>query len=43
MPIISNFNLFKNLMYNPILFSAYYKDDLMNKFLSRKGQTKEVK
>ena len=29
-------------MYSPILFSAYHKDDLMNKFLSRKGQIKEV-
>ena len=40
--IISNSNLFKNIMYNPILFSAYHKDDLMNKFLSRKEQIKEV-
>ena len=40
--IISNSNLFKNLMFNPILFSAYHKDDLMNKFLSRKAQIKEV-
>jgi len=40
--IISNSNLFKNIMYNPILFSAYHKDDLMNKFLSRKEQLKEV-
>lgn len=29
-------------MYNPILFSAYHKDDLMNKFLSRKEEIKEV-
>ena len=41
-PIISNSNLFKNIMYNPILFSAYHKDDLMNKFLSRKEAIKEV-
>ena len=41
-PIISNSNLFKNIMFNPILFSAYHKDDLMNKFLSRKEQIKEV-
>lgn len=40
--IISNSNLFKNIMYIPILFSAYHKDDLMNKFLSRKEQIKEV-
>ena len=40
--IISNSNLFKNLMFNPILFSAYHKDDLMNKFLSRKEDIKEV-
>ena len=25
-------NLYKNLMFNPILFSAYHKDDIMNKF-----------
>jgi hypothetical protein len=41
-PIISNSNLFKNIMFNPILFSAYHKDDLMNKFLSRKDQIKEI-
>jgi hypothetical protein len=41
-PIISNSNLFKNIMFNPILFSAYHKDDLMNKFLSRKDAIKEV-
>ncbi len=41
-PIISNSNLFQNLMFNPILFSAYHKDDLMNKFLSRKDAIKEV-
>ena len=29
-------------MFNPILFSAYHKDDLMNKFLSRKEDIKEV-
>ena len=40
--IISNSNLFKNIMFNPILFSAYHKDDLMNKFLSRKESIKEV-
>ena len=40
--IISESKLFKNLMFNPILFSAYHKDDLMNKFLSRKDQIKEV-
>ena len=41
-PIISNSNFFKNLMFNPILFSAYHKDDLMNKFLSRKEAIKEI-
>ena len=40
--IISNSNLFKNIMFNPILFSAYHKDDLMNKFLSRKEAIKEI-
>ena len=35
-------NLYKNLMFNPILFSAYNKDDLMHKFLSRKQQINEV-
>ena len=40
--IISESKLFKNLMFNPLLFSAYYKDDLMNKFLSRKEEIKEV-
>ena len=35
-------NLYKNLMFNPILFSAYDKDDLMHKFLSRKQEIKEV-
>ena len=40
LPIISKSNLFKNLMFNPILFSAYHKDDLMNKFLTRKDQIK---
>ena len=35
-------NLYKNLMFNPILFSAYHKDDIMNKFLSRKTQIKEI-
>ena len=40
--VISNSNLFKNIMFNPILFSAYHKDDLMNKFLSRKESIKEV-
>ena len=34
--------LYKNIMFNPILFSAYYKDDLMHKFLSRKEEIKEV-
>ena len=34
--------LYNNLMFNPILFSAYHKDDLMNKFLSRKEQIKEI-
>ena len=34
--------LFKNLMFNPILFSAYHKDDIMNKFFTRKDQLKEV-
>ena len=41
--IISNkSNLYKNIMYNPILFSAYDKDDLMHKFLSRKQEIREV-
>ena len=40
--VSSQSNLYKNLMFNPILFSAYHKDDLMNKFLSRKGQIKEI-
>ena len=35
-------NLYKNIMYNPILFSAYDKDDLMHKFLSRKQEIKEI-
>ena len=35
-------NLYKNLMFNPILFSAYHKDDIMNKFLSRKTQIKDI-
>ena len=34
--------LYKNLMFNPILFSPFHKDDIMNKFLSRKDQIKEV-
>jgi len=34
--------LYKNIMFNPILFSAFHKDDLMNKFLSRKEEIKEV-
>ena len=29
-------------MFNPILFSAYHKDDLMNKFLSRTKEIKEI-
>ena len=29
-------------MFNPILFSCYHKDDIMDKFLSRKDQIKEV-
>ena len=40
--ITTKSNLYKNIMYNPILFSAYHKDDLMNKFLSRKEEIKEV-
>ena len=40
--ITTNSKLYKNLMFNPILFSAYHKDDLMNKFLSRKEEIKEV-
>ena len=40
--IISKSNLFKNLMFNPILFSAYHKDDLMNKFLARRDQIKDI-
>ena len=35
-------SLYKNLMFNPILFSAFHKDDIMNKFLSRTDQIKEV-
>ena len=35
-------DLLKNIMYNPILFSAYHKDDLMHKFLSRKDEIKEI-
>ena len=34
--------LYKNIMFNPILFSAFHKDDLIHKFLSRKGQIKEI-
>ena len=34
--------LYKNIMFNPILFSAFHKDDLMNKFLSRKEEIKEI-
>ena len=34
--------LFKNLLFNPILYSPYHKDDIMNKFLSRNDQIKEV-
>ena len=34
--------LYKNIMFNPILFSAYHKDDLMHKFLSRKEQIKDI-
>ena len=41
-PIVSNSNLFQNLMFNPILFSAYHKDDLMNKFFSRKEEINEI-
>ena len=41
-PIISKSKLFNNLMFNPILFSAYHKDDLMNKFLTRKEEIKEI-
>ena len=40
--IISSSKLFKNLMFNPILFSAYYKDDLMHKFLSRNDAINEI-
>ena len=40
--ITTKSELYKNIMYNPILFSAYHKDDLMNKFLSRKEEIKEV-
>ena len=40
--IISKSNLFKNLMFNPILFSPYHKDDLMNKFLTRKEEIKDI-
>ena len=35
-------NLYKNIMFNPILFSAFHKDDLMHKFLARKEQITEV-
>ena len=41
-PIISSSNLYKNIMFNPILFSAYHKDDLMNKFLTSKEAIKEI-
>ena len=34
--------LFKNLLFNPILFSPYHKDDIMTKLLSRNDQIKEV-
>ena len=34
--------LYKNLMFNPILFSAYHKDGIMNKLLSSKAQHKEL-
>ena len=34
--------LFKNLLFNPILYSPYHKDDIMTKFLSRNDQIKEV-
>ena len=34
--------LYKNLMFNPILLSPFYKDDIMNKFLTRKEQIKEI-
>ena len=40
--VSSKSNLYKNIMFNPILFSAYHKDDLMHKFLSRKEEIKEV-
>ena len=29
-------------MFNPILFSAYHKDGIMNKLLSSKAQHKEL-
>ena len=35
-------SLYKIIMFNPILFSAFHKDDLMHKFLSRKEQIKEI-
>ena len=35
-------DLYKNLLFNPVLFSPFHKDDIMNKFLSRKEQIKEV-
>ena len=40
--VSSKSKLYKNIMFNPILFSAYHKDDLMHKFLSRKEEIKEV-
>ena len=40
--VMDKSNLYKNIMYNPILFSAYHKDDLMHKFLPRKEQIKEI-
>ena len=35
-------HLYKNLMFNPILFSPFEKDNIVKKFLSRKEQIKEI-
>jgi hypothetical protein len=40
--ITNKSSLLKNIMFNPIIFSAYHKDDLMHKFLSRDEQIKDI-
>ena len=40
--VSSESKLYKNIKFNPILFSAYHKDDLMHKFLSRKEEIKDI-